>query len=205
MLDAIGFEHVIELSELQSLQLPGGGKITGVPFPGEHGDLDVLTKLAYVVQLEQTSALFAADSNNLDPRVYERIAPLIGMVDHLFIGVECAGAPLSWLYGPLYDRPLERQHDQSRRLNGSNAERAWTIVEALKPAAVHVYAMGAEPWLTFISSVEYTAESVAIVESDELVRRCLAAAIPAERLFGQVDWSCGDARPTLALVREAKR
>lgn len=181
---ASGFASVVELGELEELPI-AGGRILGVPFLGEHGDLELQTKLAFHVRMGTTSALFAADSNNLDPELYRRLRPLIGEVNHLYIGMECVGAPLSWVYGPLFTRPPERRHDQARRLNGSDAERAWEIVETLQPDAVHIYAMGSEPWLAFISSIEYTTESPAIVESDRLVARCLEAGIPASRLFGR--------------------
>lgn len=183
-LEAIGFARVVELGELDSLPLPGG-RILGVPFLGEHGDLDIPTKLAFHVRLGRTTALFAADSNNLDPVLYQRLAPLLGHTDHLFLGMECAGAPMSWVYGPLFAKAPERKHDQARRLNGSNAERAWDIVQTLRPGAVHIYAMGAEPWLAFISSIEYTDESEAIVESNALIARCREADIPAQRLYGR--------------------
>lgn len=183
-LRAIGFSRVVELGELEELPI-AGGRILGVPFLGEHGDLELQTKLAFHVRMGATSAMFAADSDNLDPQLYRRLRPLIGDVEHLFIGMECVGAPLSWVYGPFFVRPPERRHDQARRLNGSDAARAWEIVDTLRPSSVHVYAMGSEPWLAFISSIEYTAESPAIVESDRLIARCAAAGIPASRLFGR--------------------
>lgn len=183
-LQAIGFANVIELAELETLPIPGG-RILGVPFLGEHGDLELQTKLAFHVRIGATSAMFAADSDNLDPAMYPQLQPLIGAVDHLFLGMECVGAPLSWVYGPLFVKPPERKHDQARRLNGSDAERAWGIVEALQPGAVHVYAMGSEPWLAFISSIEYESDSPPIVESNRLIARCNDAGIPASRLYGR--------------------
>jgi len=183
-LQAIGFPRVVELGELDELPITGG-RILGVPFLGEHGDLELQTKLAFHVRVGATSAMFAADSDNLDPYMYRQLQPMIGPVDHLFIGMECVGAPVSWVYGPLFVKPPERKHDQARRLNGSDSARAWGIVEALQPGAVHVYAMGSEPWLTFISSIEYDAESAPIVESNLLIARCNDAGIPASRLFGR--------------------
>lgn len=184
MLQAIGFPSVVELGELENLPIDNGS-ILGVPFLGEHGDLELQTKLAFRVRIDRTSAMFAADSDNLDPELYRRMAGMIGPLDHLFIGMECVGAPMSWVYGPLFTRPPERRCDQARRLNGSDAGRAWQIVETLAPGAVHVYAMGSEPWLTFISSIEYHADSPAIVESDRLIAQCRDAGIPAARLFGR--------------------
>ena len=91
-----------------------------------------------------------ADSNNLEPRLYEHVHELVGDIDVVFIGMECDGAPLSWVYGPLLTKPLARKLDQSRRLDGSNCEKGLQLVNSLKPQQVYVYAMGQEPWLTYL-------------------------------------------------------
>jgi hypothetical protein len=99
--------------------------------------------------------------------------------------MECDGAPMSWLYGPLLTKPLTRKMDQSRRFDGSDYEKAKDIVDRLKPTEVYVYAMGQEPWLTFLTSIKYTPESRPIVESDKLVEYCTGRDVIAERLFCQ--------------------
>ena len=43
--------------------------------------------------------------------------------------------------------------------------------------------MSAEPWLKFISSIEYAPTSLPIVESDKLIARCHARDIQSERLY----------------------
>ena len=58
------------------------------------------------------------------------------------------------------------------------------IVDRLRPRQVYVYAMGQEPWLTFLTSILYSAESRPIVESDSLVQECRQRGITSERLFG---------------------
>ena len=171
------------LAEMESVPVSGGA-ICGLPFLGEHGDLHVLSKLAFHVSLHGETFLFAADSNNLDPRLYARIHAMIGNIDHVFIGMECAGAPVSWVYGPLFSQPLPRKQDQARRLNGSDADRALELVRQFNPRSVYVYAMGAEPWLTFISSIEYEPDSAPIVESDQLIQACRADGLVSERLYG---------------------
>jgi L-ascorbate metabolism protein UlaG (beta-lactamase superfamily) len=183
MLETLGFASVVECDELQTLPVPGGA-ITGLPFFGEHGDLHIRSKLCYHVRLSRSSSVCAADSNNLDPDLYRHVAAAVGRADAVFIGMECAGAPMSWLYGPLLTRGLDRGMDQARRLNGSNCERGLPLVQAFTPSQVYVYAMGQEPWLTFVSSIRYTPESEPIVESDALVRECTRLGITAERLFG---------------------
>ena len=183
MLNAVGFKNVREVAEMESVPVSGGA-ICGLPFLGEHGDLHVLSKLAFHVSLHGETFLFAADSNNLDPRLYARIHAMIGNIDHVFIGMECAGAPVSWVYGPLFSQPLPRKQDQARRLNGSDADRALELVRQFNPRSVYVYAMGAEPWLTFISSIEYEPDSAPIVESDQLIQACRADGLVSERLYG---------------------
>ena len=119
VLQRIGFSNVIEIDEMETIEIEGG-TLTGVPFMGEHTDLDIRTKMTYLVQLGAGSPLLAADSCNIEPRIYEHVQRCPGDVDVLFLGMECDGAPLSWLYGPLITRPLDRKIDHSRRLSGSN-------------------------------------------------------------------------------------
>ncbi|PHM38367.1 MBL fold metallo-hydrolase [Xenorhabdus innexi] len=182
-LNAIGFENVIELAELQTINF-GNGCITGLPFLGEHGDLDVRSKLAFCVQLYDKRFLFAADSNNLEDKLYERLRQIVGNIDYLFIGMECAGAPMSWLYGPLYTKPISYINNQSRRLNGSGFEHAFNIVNHFSPQGAYIYAMGAEPWLTFISSISYEDDSGPIIESNQFVAACRSKGIDSRRLYG---------------------
>jgi hypothetical protein len=106
-------------------------------------------------------------------------------VDALFLGMKCDGAPLSWLYGPLLTGGIERAMDRSRRLAGSDFEQAKKLVELIGARAVYIYAMGMEPWLGHIMSLQYTDESRPIVESNRLIKDCAEKGITAERLFGK--------------------
>lgn len=183
VLENIGLRNVREIDEMERVEFEGGS-ITGLPFLGEHADLNIRTKLAYLVNLRDRSVLCAADSNNLEPKLYEHIHGLVGDIDTMFLGMECDGGPLSWLYGPLLTKPMPRKFDQSRRLNGSNCERGISIVNLFNPRTVYVYAMGQEPWLTYLTSIQYTDESRPIVESNMLVEQCRARGITSERLYG---------------------
>jgi len=183
ILQQIGFRDVREIEELQSIEIDGGS-ITGIPFLGEHADMNVRSKIAYVIKLKDKSIVCAADSNNLDPAVYDHIRDLIGRVDILFLGMECDGAPLTWLYGPLLSSPMPRNADKTRRFDGSDCQKGMNIVRTLNPSKVYVYAMGQEPWLTFLTSIQYTSQSKPIVESDKLVDECARLHIKSERLFG---------------------
>jgi L-ascorbate metabolism protein UlaG (beta-lactamase superfamily) len=180
----IGFNNVVEMDEMEEIEI-ADGVLTGLPFLGEHSDLNIHTKLAHLIHLKGRSILCVADSNNLQPRLYDHLRNLIGELDVLFIGMECDGAPLSWLYGPLLTKSMPRKMDQSRRLDGSNFERAIDMVERFAPEQVYVYAMGQEPWLTHLTSISYTETSRPIIESNKLVEECNRRGLVSERLFGK--------------------
>jgi L-ascorbate metabolism protein UlaG (beta-lactamase superfamily) len=184
LLKQCGFRNVIEVSEMDEIPFEHGS-ITALPFLGEHGDLNVLTKSAYLLQVNGHSLLFAADSCNISPKLYEHVHHQVGDVDVLFVGMECDGAPSSWIYGPLMTQRIEREKDHSRRLAGSNYGRALNIVEQLHCKEVYVYAMGQEPWLNYVMSIKYTDKSNPIIHSNRLIETCRDRGITAERLFGE--------------------
>lgn len=187
MFKTLRFNQVIELDEMESITLPDG-EMLGIPFFGEHGDLYIQSKMAYILQLKGKTLLFAADSDNLEPYLYQHIHALIPKIDMIFLGMECDGAPMSWLYGSLLGAPLSRTMDQSRRLNGSNCERAMEIIRQFDCYEVYVYAMGKEPWLGYITSIEYTDDSYPIVESNQLIQTCEAEGRQAQRLYLKKEW-----------------
>jgi L-ascorbate metabolism protein UlaG (beta-lactamase superfamily) len=184
ILKNIGCRNIIELDQMESLDFENGS-ITALPFLGEHSDLNVHCKAAHLVRIGDRSLLFAADSCNIEPHLYEHLYQEVGDVDVIFLGMECDGAPLSWLYGPLLTRKIERGMDESRRLAGSNFEQAIDIVRRFKTRQIYVYAMGQEPWLGFVMSLKYTEQSRPIIESNRLIQECLGQGIYAERLFGE--------------------
>jgi L-ascorbate metabolism protein UlaG (beta-lactamase superfamily) len=179
-----GFKNVFEMEEFEEIQTPSGS-ITGLPFLGEHADLNVQSKLAYLIKVGRHKLMFAADSCNIEPKLYEHVFNEIGKVDALFLGMECDGAPLSWLYGPLLTRKIERGMDESRRLAGSNYAQAIDIVDRFECGEAYVYAMGQEPWLNHVMSIKYTDESRPITESNKLIQTCKERGICAERLYGE--------------------
>jgi L-ascorbate metabolism protein UlaG (beta-lactamase superfamily) len=175
---------VIEIDELEEIR-DGNMRINGLPFFGEHADLDIKTKMAWLVRIGRYSLLFAADSCNIEPRLYQHLHREFGDMDALFLGMECDGAPLSWLYGPLLTQSIERAMDESRRLSGSNFEQGIDIIDTFNCREAYVYAMGQEPWLNYIMSIKYTEQSRPIVESNRLIAACKERGIVAERLFGE--------------------
>jgi L-ascorbate metabolism protein UlaG (beta-lactamase superfamily) len=183
LLNNIGFKQVIEIDEMETITIPGG-RLIGLPFLGEHADLNIRSKMAHLVQLAGTSILCATDSRNVSPELYEKIHEIVGDIDVLFLGMECDGAPLSWMYGQLCTRKISRDMDQSRRLNGSNFNLGMRIVDQLHCRQAYVYAMGQEPWLNYLTSIHYTEESQPIIESNRLVEACRERNITSERLFG---------------------
>jgi len=184
MFNALGFHNVIEIDNMEKVRFENC-VITGIPFTGEHCDLNVRAKTCYHIAINRFSFLFVADSRIIEPQLYRHVHRLLGDVDVIFLGMECDGAPLSWLYGPLLPQSLARDKDQSRRLAGSNFTLGMHLVDIFNPHEVYVYAMGAEPWLEFISTIRYTPESHPIVQSNLLVEECTRRSIIAERLYGE--------------------
>ncbi|MET3498331.1 MBL fold metallo-hydrolase [Variovorax boronicumulans] len=184
MLQELGFANVVEMRELDSISLPGGGALTAVPFVGEHSDLDIQGKSGYHVQLHGRSVACLADSCSLDPMMYRHIAAELGPVDLLFLGMECEGSPMSWGYGHLLMRKPNHKADQSRRDRGSNAAEAKALIEAWPAAQAYVYAMGQEPWLNHVLAIDQSGGHLGISESDDFLAHCRSRGIDGERLYG---------------------
>lgn len=182
ILQSMGFSDVREIDEVESIEIEGGS-ITGMPFLGEHCDLSIRTKTAYLIRVKGNSILIGADSCNIEPHLYGHIHDLFGDLDLLFLGMECDGAPLTWMYGPLLTNSVPRKMDRSRKLNGSNYEQALDIVNRTRAKQVYVYAMGLEPWLVYLTSLLYTDDALPMVESARLVETCRERGIEAERLY----------------------
>lgn len=183
MLGNLGFD-VIEVEDLDELAVPGG-RIVAMPFLGEHGDLHIRSKAAWYVELLGRTFFFGADSANLEPRLYQRLSLLYRDFDILAVGMECVGAPYTWLYGALTTRAVAKNIKASRRLNGSDFERALPMAEVFTPRRVYVYALGAEPCYKYITGIDYHDDSRQIVESGKMIAACEAMGIEAECMFGK--------------------
>jgi L-ascorbate metabolism protein UlaG (beta-lactamase superfamily) len=184
MFDNIGFNNVLAIKEMETKSF-SDISITGLPFIGEHSDLNILTKSCYLVEVSGFKLMFMADSRIIESYLYRHIYNLIGDIDVLFLGMECDGAPLTWLYGPLMSMKISRDQDGSRRLAGSNCNEGLELINIFHPKEIYVYAMGQEPWVEFISSVKYTDESNPIIQSNQLVEICKEKGLIAERLYGE--------------------
>lgn len=176
--------NVVELDDLDEIAVPGG-RIVSLPFLGEHGDLNVRSKTAWLMELHGKKIFFGADSSNLDPHMYRHIHSIVGDVDILAIGMECVGAPYTWLYGALTTKLVSKKIRDSRRLNGADFEQAAHMVETFNPQRVCIYALGLEPWFNYFMGIEYSDDSKQIVESQKLIDLCDRKGIPASRMFGR--------------------
>ena len=186
ILENIGFRNVIEIDDMECIAVPGGS-ITGLPFYGEHCDLNIRSKSTYLVKLEDSSVLLVADSSCLSPDVYQRAHEQVGNVDVLFVGMECTGAPMSWSYGSMFTETLDRQIDQVRRSKGSNSDTALKLVDIFKPAHVYLYAMGAEPWLNYFMALQHSHSDATDEESAKLLDACKSRSIHAKSLFAKME------------------
>jgi L-ascorbate metabolism protein UlaG (beta-lactamase superfamily) len=188
LLRKLGFSNVEEMGEMERVEVQGGS-ITGLPFLGNHADLNIGSKLAYLITLRDKTLVCAADLNTPEPKLLKVLKDTVGDVDVLFIGMQCDGVPMSWLYGPLLTMQLARKMDQSRRLAGPSYERSLSIVDGLKPKHVYVYGMGQmygmkqEPGSSNISDFRYTESARLISVSDGFVTECRLRGLTSERLI----------------------
>ncbi|MBD2607821.1 MBL fold metallo-hydrolase [Scytonema hofmannii FACHB-248] len=180
VLQSIGFKEVREIDEMEQIEIPGGS-ITGLPFLGEHGDLNIRSKIAYLITLLGRSVMVSADSRICDPHICKNIHHSVNKIDALFLGLQSDGAPLSWAYGSLLCKPLSRKIDHDRQVGGANFDIAKSMVEQLQPKSVYVYAMGYEPWLSYMMVPDYEGP---MAESNKLIDECNSQGIFAEQLFG---------------------
>ncbi len=190
MFQMLGFNNLLPVDYLEDVQIPGG-RLFSFPFLGEHGDLDIQSKSAFYIEIFGHKFLFAADSNNLDNGLYEYLYNKVGAIDTVFIGMECVGGPLDWIYGPLLSKKIKYAHKQSRRYSGSDSQKAVALIQSLQAKEVFVYAMGQEPWLSHITSLNYEETSPQMVESNIFIDSCRSINIPCKRLYGKDEWQYG--------------
>jgi L-ascorbate metabolism protein UlaG (beta-lactamase superfamily) len=188
---ALCLEHaglpVVEVDDFAEVTFPGG-KVIATPFLGEHADLDIRAKSTYCVQLGGRTVFVGADSSGIDPGLYRYMRSHVGQVDMAFLGMECAGAPLTWLYQALLTRPVTKKMSDSRTLSGSNAAQASAIMTELGAAEAYVYAMGEESWLGHVMATSYTEDSYQLKQIDEFMTWCAANGVKAAHLYGQREW-----------------
>jgi L-ascorbate metabolism protein UlaG (beta-lactamase superfamily) len=178
---------VTEVDDFSEVSFPGG-TVIATPFLGEHADLDIRAKSTYCVRLGGRTVFVGADSSGIDPVLYRYVREHVGQVDMAFLGMECAGAPLTWLYQALLTRPVTKKMSDSRTLSGSNAAQARAIMTELGAAEAYVYAMGEESWLGHVMATSYTEDSYQLKQVDEFRTWCAAQGIKSDHLLGQHEW-----------------
>ena len=177
---------VMDVDDMEEIPC-AGGKIVSIPFLGEHGDLNVRSKSAWYFDLLGQTIFMGADSSNLDPNMYRHIKDAIGKVDIMAIGMECVGAPYTWLYGALYTKLVSKKIRESRRLNGSDFKQGYAIAQVLKPTRIFLYALGMEPWYKYFMGIDYGEDSRQIIETKKMLEACKQDRVPAERLYGKME------------------
>jgi L-ascorbate metabolism protein UlaG (beta-lactamase superfamily) len=195
ILKTIGF-NVAEVDDMEEV-VAGDARIVALPFLGEHGDLNIRSKTAWFFDVEGRRIYAGADSSNLEPRMYQHIHAITGDLDVLAIGMECVGAPYTWVYGALTTEAVPKNMRESRRLNGADFAKAAKMIETLRPQSVLVYALGMEPWYGYFTGLSYTENSEQIVQSTRLVEHCESLGIPIKRLNGKHELLLAAAREAL--------
>lgn len=160
-----------------------GGRIVAAPFFGEHCDLDIRAKSSYWVHIAGKGVFVGADTSGLESELYGRIRDAVDTTDIAFIGMECDGAPLTWLYSSLFTQPVPRKMAITRKLSGSNAAQATGILEQLGAREAYVYAMGQEDWLQHVMATSYTPESYQLLQVAEFLDTCKQRGVHAEHLL----------------------
>jgi L-ascorbate metabolism protein UlaG (beta-lactamase superfamily) len=178
---------VVEVRPFDEVPFPGG-KVTATPFLGEHADLDIRGKSTYWVQLGGRSVFVGADSSGIDPVLYRYIRGHLGRADMAFLGMECDGAPLTWLYQGLLTLPVSKKMSDSRKLSGSNAAQAGDIMAELGSREAYVYAMGEESWQGHIMATSYNPDSYQLRQIEEFLGWCADSGITAEHLLNKREW-----------------
>jgi L-ascorbate metabolism protein UlaG (beta-lactamase superfamily) len=186
MMQTIGFKNVLEMDTFETIALPDG-EIVALPFLGEHGDLPH-GKTAYMVRAGDERIMFGADSDCLDRRMYDIVRRTWGRIETVFLGTECIGAPLDWVYGPLLGEEPQPQYMKTRRQHGCDASGALNMLEAVGAKRIYNYAMGLEPWMEYMLGLGLHDESPQIVESDRLLAKARGRGLlTAERTCGMIE------------------
>jgi len=178
---------VTEVDDFSTVEFPGG-TVTATPFLGEHADLDIRAKSTYCVRIGGRMVFVGADSSGIDPGLYTYMRDEVGQVDMAFLGMECAGAPLTWLYQGLFTKPVTKKMSNSRTLSGSNAEQAAAIMTELGASEAYIYAMGEESWLGHVMATTYNDDSYQLKQVTEFLTWCADHGIKSEHLLGQREW-----------------
>ena len=177
----------VEVDDFDEVPFPGG-RVTATPFLGEHADLDIRGKSTFWVEVAGRNVFVGADSSGIDPVLYRYIRSHLGTADYAFLGMECDGAPLTWLYQGLLTKPVTKRMSDSRKLSGSNAEQAAAVMTELGAREAYVYAMGEESWQGHVMATRYTEDSYQPGQIAQFQQWCKDRGIASEHLLNKREW-----------------
>ena len=109
ILQRLGYTNVDIVDAFDKISF-AEGEIISLPFSGEHADLNIHSKQTIFVTIKGRKFFFLLHSDAIDLGLYKLVTEIVGKPDATFIGMECFGAPLSWLYGPLLTKPVNRRN-----------------------------------------------------------------------------------------------
>ncbi|MGH3166906.1 MAG: MBL fold metallo-hydrolase, partial [Trebonia sp.] len=112
----------------------------------------------------------------------------LGQADMAFLGMECDGAPLNWLYKGLLTKPVSTKMSSTRKLSGSNAAQAGDIISELGADEAYVYAMGEESWVGHVMATTYDEGSYQLKQVDEFLGWCADRGVTAGHLLNKREW-----------------
>lgn len=181
LLEQLGFT-VTEVESFDELPFPGG-RIVATPFLGEHCDLDIRAKTTYWISLAGRAVFVGADTCAVQPELYDRIRAALGPTDIGFIGMECDGAPLTWLYGGLFTQQVPRKMSVTRKMSGCDAAQAAEVASRLGLREAYVYAMGQEDWLQHVMATSYTPDCYQLQQVRQFLDGCRDRGVRAGQLL----------------------
>ncbi|HJK88189.1 MAG: MBL fold metallo-hydrolase [Candidatus Megaira endosymbiont of Mesostigma viride] len=188
LLKKTGFFNCLSLEEFESIVFEDC-EIIGIPFLGEHCDLEVHSKLGYGVIAKGKKILFLADSRNIEPEIYKCTFKILGSFEYLFIGMEHVGGPLTFQYGGLITIPISNAQDQTRRLSCSDYIKALSLLKISGSREVYIYAMGLEPWLNHLMALDYQGGATPQMESvKKFIDTCKLQGVYSELLFAKKEF-----------------
>jgi L-ascorbate metabolism protein UlaG (beta-lactamase superfamily) len=182
LLNALGFPRIRRLGCMEDYTFGPDASVIALPFTGEHADLDIRAKMVPLVTIGGRRLMFATDTAPQVSEFYDQLHAEIGTIDALFIGLECVGAPLTWLYGPLLEAAPTREHDLARRLRGSDATMADRLARQTGARRAYGYAMGIESWLRHFTGSENGPESEQQRQAAAFIQLCANRGVPAQLL-----------------------
>ncbi|WP_459780728.1 MBL fold metallo-hydrolase [Photobacterium sp. R1] len=149
ILKQIGFGNVIEVDPFEKIQ-GNTFQLHTLPFLGEHGDLRVDAKSSYYIETDSEQLLILSDSKFIQAEIYQYLLDNTLKVSKMFVGMECEGAPYTWLYEPVLNQGHQPEYAKNRRLTGCDCDETEQLIQLINPDSVFVYAMGLEPWLEYL-------------------------------------------------------